>query len=123
MKYQARGFNSLLAHMKRMRVAASLATLLILVGCGSSEDENKLTTKDKAYVKVVREEITGVKDMSDEKLVALAITACEVSSSGENFFETVRKIGHYNLTESDASYLTGAAFAAYCPENLPKIGQ
>ncbi|AIW02642.1 hypothetical protein AXJ18_gp132 [Streptomyces phage Jay2Jay] len=106
-----------------MRVTASLATLLILVGCGSSEDENKLTTKDKAYVKVVREEITGVQDMSDEKLVALAITACEVSSSGENFFETIRKISAYNLTESDASYLTGAAFAAYCPENLEKLDQ
>ncbi|ASR77402.1 hypothetical protein FDI36_gp119 [Streptomyces phage NootNoot] len=110
--------------MNRMRKVASVASLLlVLVGCGSSEDENKLTTKDKAYIKVVREEITGVQDMSDEKLVALAITACEVSSSGENFFETVRKISNYNLTESDASYLTGAAFAAYCPENLEKLDQ
>ena len=106
-----------------MRVAASLATLLILVGCGSSENEDRLTTKDRAYVKVVREEITGVKDMSDGKLIALAITACEVSSSGENFFETVRKISNYDLTESDSAYLTGAAFAAYCPENLDKVGQ
>jgi hypothetical protein len=123
-KYQVRGFNSLLAHMNRKRVAASLATLLFLVGCGSNQDDKEnLTTTDKAYVSTLREEITGVKDMSDGKLIALGLEACASSDNGDDFFKTVDKVSAYGLTESDSSYLVGTAFAAYCPNNVSKIGR
>ena len=107
MKYRVRGFDSLLAHMNRMRKAASVASLLlVLVGCGS-DNKDSLTTTDKAYVKTLREEITGVKDMSDNKLIALAHEACAGSDNGDEFNETVRKVSSYGLTESDSAYLTG----------------
>ncbi|QJD50894.1 hypothetical protein KNV00_gp125 [Streptomyces phage Bmoc] len=105
-----------------MRKAVGVASLLlVLVGCGS-DNKDSLTTRDKAYVNTLREEITGVKDMSDTKLVALGREACASSDNGDNFNETVRKVSNYGLTESDSAYLTGAAFAAYCPSNVPKIG-
>ncbi|WNM73024.1 hypothetical protein SEA_PERSIMMON_173 [Streptomyces phage Persimmon] len=107
-----------------MGKAAGVASLLfVLVGCGSSENKDSLTTTDKAYVKTVREEITGVKDMSDGKLIALAHEACAGSDKGDDFNTTVEKTSNYGLTESDSSYLVGAAFAAYCPNNIEKIGQ
>ncbi|QNN98388.1 hypothetical protein SEA_LILMARTIN_169 [Streptomyces phage LilMartin] len=105
-----------------MRKAASVASLLlVLVGCGS-DNKDSLTTTDRAYVKTLREEITGVKDMTDTKLVALGLEACASSDNGDSFFETVKKVSNYGLTESDSSYLTGAAFAAYCTNNISKIG-
>lgn len=107
----------------KMRVAASLATLLILVGCGSSEDENNLTHRDKAYIKVLREEITGVKDMSDKKLVAIGIEACATMGKTDSLFDTIESVETYGLTASDASYLTGAAIAAYCPEVIEESGR
>jgi hypothetical protein len=110
--------------MNRKRVAASLATLLFLVGCGSNQDDKEnLTTTDKAYVSTLREEITGVKDMSDGKLIALGLEACASSDNGDDFFKTVDKVSAYGLTESDSSYLVGTAFAAYCPNNVSKIGR
>jgi GTP cyclohydrolase I len=106
--------------MNRKRVAASLATLLFLVGCDSNQDN--LTTTDKAYISTLREEITGVKDMSDGKLIALGREACASSDNGDDFFKTVDKVSNYGLTESDSAYLIGTAFAAYCPNNVSKIG-
>jgi uncharacterized protein YcfL len=102
--------------MKRMRIAASAVMLLVLVGCSS--DEDNLTPRDKAYVKTLREEITGVKDMSDGKLVAIGHEACASADKASNIEQVVENISRYDLTPSDSAYVAGAALAAYCSENL-----
>ncbi|AXH67328.1 hypothetical protein SEA_WOFFORD_181 [Streptomyces phage Wofford] len=96
---------------------AGAAMLLVLVGCNSDNKDN-LTNRDKAYVHTLREEITGVKEMSDGKLIAIGHEACASSDNGDDFGQVVDKVSSYDLTHSDSAYLIGAAFMAYCPENL-----
>lgn len=108
--------------MKRMRMAASVAMLLVLVGCGSSEDKDSLTTTDKAYVKTLRKEITGVKGTADKTLVKQGHDVCVFAENVETFQGVIAWTAtETELTESDSAYLAGAAIAAYCPQHLSMI--
>jgi uncharacterized lipoprotein NlpE involved in copper resistance len=109
--------------MKRKRVAASLATLLFLVGCGSNQDDKELSRTDQAYVNTLREEVTGVKDTDDKKLINMGKVACTVASDGYDFNQTIKVVSKYGYTDSDSAYIVGTAFAAYCPNNVSKIGR
>ena len=96
---------------------------LVLVGCGTHDDKNSLTTQDKAYVHTLRNEVTGVKDKSDKQLVSIGKGACTVASDGYDFVQTTKVISEYGFTDSDSAYIVGAAFAAYCPNEIDKIGR
>lgn len=98
--------------------------LLVLVGCGSQEHDSKdsLTTRDKAYVKTLREEITGVKSKTDNQLVSDGKSVCVFTKNVETFQGVISWTStQTELTESDSAYLAGAAIAAYCPQYLRLI--
>lgn len=98
--------------------------LLVLVGCGSQEHDNKdsLTTTDKAYVKTLRKEITGVKGTADGTLVKQGHDVCVFAENVETFQGVIAWTAtQTELTESDSAYLAGAAIAAYCPQHLSMI--
>lgn len=102
------------------KIAASFAILLFIVGCGKQEDV--LTTTDKAYVKTLREEITGVENKDDKTLVKYGHHVCKNADIASTFFVVVVNTqNETKLTASDSSYLAGAAVAAYCPQHLPMI--
>ncbi|QPL13785.1 hypothetical protein SEA_MINDFLAYER_176 [Streptomyces phage MindFlayer] len=107
--------------MQRRRVISSLAILLLtVVGC--SHEDSDLSTRDKAFVKTVRQEITAAEDKSDGQLIESAKAVCNVAKDERNFLVVVsRTRPALGFTPSDTSYYVGASIAAYCPENLDII--
>ncbi|AXH66904.1 hypothetical protein SEA_STARPLATINUM_189 [Streptomyces phage StarPlatinum] len=103
--------------MGRRRVASSLAIMLLsVVAC--SRGESDFSTKDKAFVKTVRQEITASRDMSDGQLIESAKAVCNIAEEEDNFLDVVdRTRPALGFTPSDTSYYVGASIAAYCPEN------
>jgi len=90
--------------------------LLTVVGC--SHEKTELSTRDKAFVQTVRQEITATRDMSDQKLVDNAKQVCNTADEERNFLVVVsRTRPALKFTASDTSYYVGASIAAYCPEN------
>lgn len=133
--------------MKRL-ASGLLLSLLLLVGCGPIDSNNdpvdnesksqsatpsitettpeptQSTTlpanKDDAYLIVVKRHI-DYSNLDDEQLLRLADSACSSARDGDDFFKTVDRMEESGLTENDSAYLVGAAFAAYCPEQLENI--
>jgi hypothetical protein len=129
--------------MKRL-ASGLLLSLLLLVGCGPIDNdpvdnESKSqsatpsitqtseptqstlpTNKDDVYLIVVKRNIDD-SNLDDEQLLRLADSACSSARDGDNFFKTVNRIEESGLTANDSAYLVGAAFAAYCPEELDNI--
>lgn len=105
----------------RKLASALILSLLLLVGCGTVDkngpvDESKSTT-DTAYLNVVKSHINE-DNISDESLLELGKSACSNAKNGKSFFQTVDKIEASGLTGEDSAYIVGAAFAAYCPEEI-----
>jgi len=112
--------------MRKMLMTAVIGATFLL-GCSTSPEErspepssSSYTLIDQAYLRTLRKEITGVKDMNDAKLIRIGKDACTSAHNGNTFFQTVDVIEQAGLTESDASYLVGAAFVAYCPHEFDK---
>lgn len=98
--------------------------LLVLVGCGTEHEDKgrELTTTDKAFVRTVRAEISGIKSETDEALVDHGHNVCVYAENQDTFQSVVSWTAmDTGLTLSDSAYFAGASVAAYCPQHTTMI--
>jgi hypothetical protein len=100
---------------RRAKVSFLLGSILLLTACEQTEVVTKNDLIDTAFVSTVREEL-GLPFISHDELIRIGKETCE----DNDLFEAIEATKAKGLTESDAAYVVGAGWAAYCPENTDK---
>ena len=75
----------------------------------------------RAYLNTVKKGIERPERFDDEIYLKMAATACDSADAGESYFTTVDRIEANGLSETDAAYVVGAAWAAFCPEHVKRL--
>lgn len=100
-----------------MRRVSILIGLLLLTGCTIETQDEKITRSDLidiAFVSTVKEEVDLW--MNFDEIVDMGRKTCET----KDLFSAMKEVEKNKISEYDASYIVGAAWAAYCPENTEK---
>jgi hypothetical protein len=97
-----------------MRRASLLIGLLLLTACTQTPEKTNTGLIDKAYVSTVREEVDTL--MSNDEIIRIGKDTCKT----EDLFEAIQVIEDEGFTESDAAYIVGAGWGAYCPDHTEK---
>lgn len=81
------------------------------------------TSRDvyQTYLDTVKGGISNPERFDNEIYLKMAATACDSADAGESYFTTVDRIEGNGLTETDAAFVVGAAWAAFCPEHTKRL--
>lgn len=101
--------------MQKRRISLLIGSVLLLTACEQTEVVTKNDVIDVAFVSTVREEI-DLPFISHDELIQIGRSSCKT----EDLFEAVEIVSREDIDDSDAAYIVGAAWAAYCPENTNK---
>lgn len=75
----------------------------------------------RVYIDTVKKGISNPERFDDEIYLKMAATACDSADAGESYFTTVDRLEGNGLSELDAAYVVGAAWAAFCPEHIKRL--
>lgn len=98
-----------------MRRSSLLIGLILLTGCTQTPEKTANDGLiDKAYVSTVREEVDTM--LSNDEIIRIGKDTCNT----DDLFEAVQTVKNEGFTESDAAYIVGAGWGAYCPDHTDK---
>ncbi len=99
----------------RRRISFLIGSFFLLTACEQTEVVTRSDLIDTAFVSTVREEV-DIPFVSHDELIKIGRSSC----NSNDLFEAIEIVSTKDINDSDAAYIVGAAWAAYCPENTDK---
>lgn len=98
------------------RITVGLVALALAVsGCGGSNESSEID-RERAYVEVIQEEISGTSAVDDEDIVDLGKSICTALDSGSSLLVVIGNGLDAGFTPEESGFITGASIGAFCPE-------